>query len=281
MIKLDKPNIDVNAVIEECLSNARKQPTLTNIRSSKRTIVAKSGEYDKLAEKGKLGTLSTHHIVVGGATKDDMVWLYDKKFVEDRGRKYYDKIKAIPKFSRCPFCGVGIVSTLDHYLPKAEYPTYAVTPNNLVASCYDCNKKKKSAILTDRESELLHPYYDDFDDEIWLRVEVIFCNDMVFNFFVDKPAGWSEEKYKRAKNHFEQLELNALYVSHCGEEFAGYKYTARRLYETGGKELVKQDLNERILERRTIIKNNWRAAMYEGLYNCPDFFDKYLNEESI
>ena len=62
----------------------------------------------------------------------------------DGGRKYYDKIKAIPKYSKCPFCGVGIVSTLDHYLPKTKYPTYALTPVNLIACCADCNKNKKS-----------------------------------------------------------------------------------------------------------------------------------------
>ncbi len=57
-----------------------------------------------------------------------MVWLYDKKFVRDGGRIFYNKIMKIPPFSRCPFCGVRRVSTLDHYLAKTEYPTFAITP---------------------------------------------------------------------------------------------------------------------------------------------------------
>ena len=60
------------------------------------------------------------------------------------------KIKSIPKYNKCPFCGVGRVSTLDHYLPKTKYPTYAVTPVNLVACCAECNKKRKNRRLVKR-----------------------------------------------------------------------------------------------------------------------------------
>ena len=270
MIKLEKPNIDVESVIENCLSNITIQPILTHINASKAVIVSKSEEYDELAEKGQLGTLETHTVISGGATKDDMVWLYDNKFVADGGRKYYDKIKSIPKYSKCPFCGVGIVSTLDHYLPKTKYPTYAVTPVNLIACCADCNKKKKTEISETRENEFIHPYYDDFDDEVWLKVKII------FSFYAEKPNTWETQKYERAKNHLKKLQLNKLYVAHCGEEFSEYGYTAKKLYEMGGEELVKEDLLCRIEERRRVTKNNWRAALYEGLLESQDFFNKYL-----
>lgn len=277
MIKLKKPDMDMESIIEDCISNVRKEPTLSHIKASKQTILTKSREYDEQAEKEQLENLNTHDILFGGATKDDMVWLYDKKFVADRGRKYYDKIRAIPKFGRCPFCGVGTVSTLDHYLPKTEYPTYAITPYNLVASCADCNKKKEAMIMSTKENKLIHPYYDNFDDEIWLKTKIIFTDEIVFSFFVEKPIAWSQEKYQRAKNHFQKLGLNSLYVSHCGEEFAEYEYTAKTLYHVGGEELVKRDLVDRIKERRRVTKNNWRAALYEGLLKCEDFFDIYLS----
>lgn len=276
MIKVEKPVLDTKTIIEDCISNVIKQPTLSHIKASKMTIVSKSRDYDELAEKSQLSTLVRHSSVPGGATKEDMVWLYDNKFVADRGRKYYEKIKLLPKWGKCPFCGVGIVSTLDHYLPKTEYPTYAVTPYNLVASCSDCNKKKTTTIITTRAEELIHPYYDDFDDEIWLKSKAIYKDEMVFWFFVEKPETWTQEKYERAKNHFEKLGLNSLYVAHCGEEFAEYECTAKELYEIGGEKLVKRDLSDRIKERRRITRNNWRAALYEGLLYSEDFFKQYL-----
>ena len=182
MIKLEKPDIEMQSIFEDCMSNITVQEILVHINASRPTILLKSMEYDGLAENGQLATLEPHRIISGGATKEDMVWLYDNKFVADGGRKYYDKIKAIPKFGKCPFCGVGIVSTLDHYLPKTKYPTYAVTPVNLIACCADCNKNKKSDVVDLRERELIHPYYDDFDDEIWLKAKVWFDDEISFVF---------------------------------------------------------------------------------------------------
>lgn len=280
MIKLEKPDMDIKNIINDCIANVRKEPTLSHIKTSKVTIVSKSKEYDELAENGQLNGLNSHLTVRGGATKDDMVWMYDNKFVADGGRKYYNKIKSIPKFGRCPFCGVGIVTTLDHYLPKTEYPTYAVTPFNLVASCADCNKKKSTIVSTKREEEFMHPYYDDFDDEIWLKTKIIFTDDVIFNFYVEKPADWNQEKYERAKNHFERLGLNSLYASHCAEAFAEYEFSVRRILMAGGVKLVAEDLKDRVKEKRSITKNNWKAALYEGILDCEDFFEKYLVAKS-
>ncbi len=276
MIKLEKPSIDAKTIIEDCVSDVRKQPLLNHIKSSQKIIATESIKYDTLAENGRLSTLKEHEEIYGGATKDDMVWLYNNKFVSGLGRKYYDKIKAIPLYGKCPFCGVGRVSTLDHYLPKTKFPTYAVTPVNLVASCADCNKNKTSDVPGVREKEVIHPYYDDFNDEIWLKLRVKFEEEVVFKFIVEKPDNWNQEKYERAQNHFDTFRLNSLYIAHCGEEFSEYKSSAKKLYKLGGEELVKLDLEEKIKERRSVTKNNWRAALYEGLLNSEEFFKSYL-----
>lgn len=76
----------------------------------------------------------------------------------------------------------------------------------------------------------------------------------------------------REQKSFEKLQLNKLYVAHCGEEFSEYGYTAKGLYKRGGEELVREDLICRIEERRRVTKNNWRAALYEGLLESQDFF---------
>ena len=276
MIKLDKPNMKHKDIIDACIGNLRKEPTLSNIKKSRVFIERKSNTYNILGEKGELGEIPVHSKVLGGATKDDMVWIYDKKFVRDGGRSYYNKIMKIPPFARCPFCGVRRVSTLDHYLAKTEYPTFAITPNNLIASCADCNKKKSNLVFKNREDELFHPYYDEFDDEIWLKSNVWLNNEILFEYYVQKPKSWTNEKYIRAKNHFEKLELNNLYISHAAEEFSESQYSLKRIYKTGGKDLVRVELLERIKEHRSNMKNTWRAALYEGLLNCKDFIDNYL-----
>lgn len=136
MIKLKKPIYNQENIIDDCISNMNdaEGTTKSRVLSSKNTIVSKSEEYDVLAKKGELGTLEKHENIKGGATKSDMKILYEQKFArkEQGGRKYYDAIKLLAPYGRCPLCGQREVKTLDHYLPKSKFPLYAVTPYNLM-----------------------------------------------------------------------------------------------------------------------------------------------------
>ena len=108
MIKLKKPIYNQENIIDDCISNMRdKNSTKSRVVSSKNEIVSKSKEYDELAQKGQLGTLREYENIKGGATKSDMLILYDQKFArkEQGGRKYYDAIKLLAPYGRCPLCG--------------------------------------------------------------------------------------------------------------------------------------------------------------------------------
>jgi len=64
----------------------------------------------------------------------------------------------------CPACGEdGTPNTLDHYLPKEDYPEFAITAVNLFPMCDICQGKKLRE-TTDLHNQrlFLHPYYDDF-----------------------------------------------------------------------------------------------------------------------
>ena len=74
---------------------------------------------------------------------------------------------------KCPICGIGPVSNLDHYLAKSLYPTYAITPINLVPECRDCNFNKRDTLIKSATDSPLHPYYDEIDNRIWLVAELV------------------------------------------------------------------------------------------------------------
>ncbi len=59
--------------------------------------------------------------------------LYSDKFAKLASvrPKYYDKIM-VSSAGRCPICGVGVVSNLDHYLAKSIYPTYIMPGKRLI-----------------------------------------------------------------------------------------------------------------------------------------------------
>lgn len=280
MIKLEKPQFDQDKIIEDCILNMRDGTgsPKERISASKAEICRKSKGYDELAEEGRLSTLTLNTKIAGGATKDDMIKLYDNKFARkgERGRPYYDAIKLLAPFGRCPFCGQRGVQTLDHYLPKAKFPVFAVTPFNLVPSCSDCNHDKLSETFNSYNEETIHPYYDDFTDAVWIKAKLIEEDPVTFEFYVDFPKEWEYIKYERAKNHFEKFNLNDLYKLQACEEFQGCFFRLKRLVEKGGKELAIEHLEESIEEKEHIRLNTWQAAMYDAIIQSDWFWDEYL-----
>jgi 5-methylcytosine-specific restriction endonuclease McrA len=64
----------------------------------------------------------------------------------------------------CPACGEdGTPNTLDHYLPKDDFPEFAITAANLSPMCDICQSEKKTKTITAANERIfLHPYYDEF-----------------------------------------------------------------------------------------------------------------------
>lgn len=86
----------------------------------------------------------------------------------------------------CPYCnqayaftvvrkgGKAFRPTLDHFLPKKQFPHLAISLNNLVPSCYACNSNLKHDVDF-YAVEHLHPLYD--DEHIGFRLEMPGCWD--------------------------------------------------------------------------------------------------------
>ena len=278
MIKLEKPQMQQGTIIDDCISNMRENKKKQNLKASKEEIVEVSEQYDALAEKGNLSYILPKDKSKAGATKDELISLYDDKFSkrDQIPRKYYDEIILLAQNGKCPQCGQRQVKTLDHYLPKSKYPLLAITPYNLIPCYSDCNKDKLDALFESREKETIHPYYDDFDDDVWLKAILIEQDPLSFKFFTCKPEYWSEIKCKRVENHFEVFHLNELYKPYAAEMITTEMGWINRLFRRCGEEIAKQEILDRISDERKIQKNTWKAAVYDALYTSTWFWTQYL-----
>ena len=74
---------------------------------------------------------------------------------------HIDRMREESDANCCPMCGSFHSGTLDHLLPKKEYPVFAIFGRNLVPAC-KCNSKRTNQITGANPSErILHPYFDD------------------------------------------------------------------------------------------------------------------------
>ena len=200
--------------------------------------------------------------------------LYDERLSKKGhpAREIYDSLRAAAKFNICPLCGQRQVASLDHYLPKSSHPLFAITPINLVPCCSDCNKAKLAEVGTDEASQTFHPYFDDFDDGVWLVARVVEENPPAVLFSVASPDDWNEIKARRASHHFSLLGLAELYGSNAAQELAQIAEGLKELREASGPDEVRRHLEHQASSRGANGLNSWQAAMYAAVARSEWFW---------
>lgn len=77
------------------------------------------------------------------------------------GLDFIEEIRGRLSPDVCPLCGGFHPTTVDHVIPKEDYPEYSFFSPNLVPAC-SCNTKKGRTYKGKNFGErILHPYYDD------------------------------------------------------------------------------------------------------------------------
>ena len=267
MRSLPKPTDDAHTTFELCANNVQNKKFSTRLHSVSAVIEAAEADYDVQGEKGSLFTIAETVSVAEIVTKEEMGNLYTGTFSRKSSgvRPIYDKIKSAPRNGICPLCSQRVVTQLDHYLPKAHHPAFAVTPINLVPSCSDCNKEKLALQPTTASEQILHPYFDEVDDEIWLSARVVESAPPAIVFSATQPGTWPDVKCDRVRYHFEKLCLGSLYTSNAGAELINIRFSLMRVAERVGAEDLKTHLAGQAEDRQTAEKNSWQAAMYDAL----------------
>ena len=275
MIHITKPTLSVVDVFSDCISNFRDTVLTTRLQSISTHIQNETNNYDRLASNNDIYQILTTTTVNGIVTKEEMVRIYDKKLVPKKevGRNHYEHLRSLAKYNICPLCNQRTVTTLDHVLAKTDYPTFAVSPINLIPACIDCNKIKLAEYNpTSSEEEIFHPYYGDISMEQYLFAKVNEENIPSVIFYI-KSSNPETLMEKRLKVHFNLFELNNLYISNSARLLADINYGLSNLYTLIGKDAVKGHLKGEFESRYYNNKNSWETAFYEALYKSDWFCD--------
>ncbi len=221
MIKLPLPIDDHSISLDSCLSDLPSSKLACKFRLSraKKSLVMQSQVYAHRANSIDLHKFESSSRAKPDAkvahcgsevSKGDLVALYKDTFSKKGtvSRSIYNKIKLSSK-ERCSICLVGEAETLDHYLPKARYPAFAVDPQNLIPACTKCNKGKGASLLEKKGEHVLHPYFSSnkFYDDLWLKAEVIEETPVKVRFYVDPPLNWTDDDITLVKTHFDDFDL--------------------------------------------------------------------------
>ena len=263
--------VDATDIFDE-IAAAKHQPRRGLMQTARAEVLAAYQGYDDVApDVGELDNAA-----LTDPQKDAMRHAYKVEtgpMTALRG----DLLKRIC-VARCPFCGISESSTLDHYLPKEQYPEYSVFPNNLVPSCGICNTLKRDLILDEETSVrlFLHPCYDLIPNVEFLTVHTRMEADaLILSYRLQRPVGMGQRSFLHLRSHFRALNLADRY-RRMGLEHLGGQYPAlRRAYGLGEDA---QRVAEKLIEGAQDFEevsgpNYWLAKLYRALANNMDFCD--------
>lgn len=272
---LPKPAHDPATVFLSCVSGMKQGDLKTRLLSVVPLVAAAGADYDTAAEAPALHTLAPEEHV-GAVKAEEMARLYEKRMVKSGlGRRVYDELKSLPPNERCPLCGVGVVSTLDHHLPKAEFPALAVNPRNLVPACKDCNVGKRAARPMSEGEQTLHPYFDTFFATArWLHADVVQTAPAALRFYPLAPPEWPAVWAERVKRHFTVFNLQRVYASNAAQELVSIRHQLKALHTQSGAQGVQRELLLRAQSAEAAELNAWRTALYWALSASSWFYSE-------
>lgn len=265
MRKLPRPAHSARDVFTLCIKQVRKLELRQRLAAITNDIEQGETDYIQNADAAVLYTFPRRR-VVGAVSKVELVKVYTGRLVPKNceARYVYDEIILAAPQGRCPLCGVGQVTTLDHHLPKADYPLLAVTPANLVPACTWCQVEKREGYPATAEEQTLHPYFDDFEGNRWLFADVLQTQPASFSFFVQQPTDLTDLDTARLQNHLETFKLYRLFASNAADELTNIRYSLQNLLDIGGMTAVRNHLSAEADSREQAHKNSWQTAMYRA-----------------
>lgn len=269
MRHIQRQNIDLAGLYLQCVTQKKDAAMRQRFQVAQPAVIESAIEYAQLGQTMNVYQFIQPMVPVGGATRDDMVKLYETTLARKggAGRWAYDAILGGAPLGICPFCGQNPVSTLDHYLPKESRWALAITPDNLIPACRDCNYWKGYACPQEENTQPFHPYFDPVGNNQWLFASVERTAGLWVRFYVEDAV----EGHGRAQHHFELFKLGALYKTYAADELVNIRHQLVNLYAAGGTAAVRSHLLGQAESRREAHLNSWQTALYQALASDDRF----------
>ncbi len=274
MRRLSKPSFAQAPVYAACVQGVGNMSTQAICNAISMQVGQQELAYDQLASMGLLYQWAHHprgddHLaVIGHVTRGDFKGLYTGQMVR-RGtaaRFFYDKIKTSAPNNICPYCGLGSVESLDHFLPKSHYSSLSVLPLNLIPACNDCNREKLDSVMTST-SLSSHPYFEEervFQEE-WLSARIVQSAKPIAEFQVVAPSTWAPAMTQRVLNHFNNFDLARRYSTQAAERMIVYAAGIHDISNTASAADIDVHLHRIARTELCLGVNSWQAALAKAV----------------
>ncbi len=301
--KLDIPLYDsvkvVNEVIGErvfykdfyaAIKNDWNSAILNYIENSAEPSVIQPLDIQSYLSKASIDTESKRKPKNKKESTDPKVRLTEKRkksliglYSPDEDKKPYEILEELRRkhgLLFCPSCGEsGKPGTLDHYLPKSEYPELSVVIANLTPMCSECQGRKGSDYINAQGEKLfIHPYFDAIEEPL-VSVNILPPFNKPQKFDVTVNDSIEEPLHSLVLRHIDGVDFIERFEEFCQLEYLNLLslISDERLDDTPEKaeRVLKRFLRK--AEKQSV--NRWEAIFYRGILDDADLLDYLDNGE--
>ncbi len=208
------------------------------------------------------------------ATKNALLQCYGA------GNTAYDELFAAIQLAfeqagqmHCPYCGLCAAGSIDHYLPKHQFPELAVCHWNMILACMDCNIRFKRTQWREAGKRVyLHPYFDNIDEtRAYLHAAIDIRNNVpAVKYSVVMPPGGDPEFYNHYERHCRGLKLFKRFAHEATLKLDDMRTDIQVLTPNGRPQTLQHKFDSMAAKRsKTRGSNHWEVALLRAMASSP------------
>ncbi len=173
---------------------------------------------------------------------------------------------------RCPYCGVTLPKTYDHYLPGAHFPELSVHALNLIPCCGSCNSTKNNFWKNNTHRTFLYFYKDIIPNVQYINVNLLTGDGSIgAQFSIQRPINIQSAVWEVLFSHYEKLGLIITYNELASDEISEVFNACVAHIRCGGGN-VRLFVEELLAPEETLYGiNHWRVVLMKSLAVNADF----------
>ncbi|WP_368877959.1 HNH endonuclease [Proteus mirabilis] len=232
--------------------------------------------YDTSFDNNTLNLIQ-QSLIFSDLEKKDLLKLYN--YSSKPFANFKNQLLKLPNgrdMDTCQYCTLNSVNTLDHIIPKENYPEYAVHPKNLFPACSQCNSKKSNKWLDNNNNfEFINLYSHDLPNLQYLFANInLIGNTFNVNFELRNENNINEDIFMLIERHYINLDLLNRFKSKSNEKIAQFENIIISNIESFDI-LLSSSLNSALVavnkSRLIFGANHWEQILYLGLINGSAF----------
>lgn len=254
--------------------NAKHNTIKGNVNQTKRNLLGldsqvalRYADFELAIQNNQLFNFNENSVLK--QNKDDLLSCYNSytKKVDE----IFDLIKDAQikcSLKKCPYCGITIPKTHDHYLPEAKFPELAVHALNLIPCCFTCNQTKSDNWKNSTHRTFIYFYSDTIPNERFISIQLYFSingDSIGAKFFINRPLNISNNHWNIISSHYEKLKLIDNYNEIVNDEITEIFQICLSHVRNGGVDLNNFILDLITHEENTYGSNHWKVILMNAL----------------